>query len=599
MFKILKYKISNQLLVVLILSAIFLSFITYYSITKESNILGPDPHKILWLILADLIVFLILAILLMHKVLKKPVNTYNLNQSSRLQNRIIIAFSLVAAIPTIIIAIFSAYFFNFGLQAWFDKKIATILDQSIIVARSYIDEHKLQLKETALSTADDLNSMYYDLIHNSDFFSKTLNAEAEMRSLNEAIVFQSSTNVVLAQTALSFSLSFSNIPTHLIERADKGEIVEIKSDKTKIRMMIKLREYHDTYLIIGRLIDKKIINHVNETNGAAKQYNKLKKNIASMQINFSIIFILIALLLLLASISWGVIIAGQIVSPILKLVTATEKIKNGDLTTQVREDNLNSDELKVLSIEFNRMIRKIDHQQKDLVIAQRALAWSDVARRVAHEIKNPLTPIQLAAGQLLKKFSNDVSDSSTFVKYIQTIDRHVHDIQKIVSDFIYFARMPSPTFSKNDLVSVIYDMLESRRLINQHILYEFETTDNKIDFVCDATQINQVMVNLLKNAEESFNKHYKDPAIKIAIEQNKESITVTIRDNGIGFSKELINKAAIAYITTRSKGTGLGLSIVKKIIQDHNGTMQISNNSDAGANIKLIFQYQMLKDKLT
>lgn len=593
-----RYTSANKLVLVLIISAVALLIFTYRSITKEYTGLTPDPSKVIGLILADLIIFLTLAIILANKFFRNFFDEKNNRKSSKLQNRIIIAFSLVAVVPIIIVSVFSVYFFNFGIQSWFDQKLSAVLDQSIIVAESYIAEHTIQLKETSLSVADDLNEMYYELIHNPELFAKTLNGEAELRSLDEAIVFQRNTNRILAQTVLSFSLSFTSIPIYLIEKANKGEPIEIKSDPTKIRMLIKLREYNDTYLLIGRLIDNKIIDHVDKTNGAAAEYYRLKKRISSMQIKFSIVFIILALLLVFAAISWAVIFANQIVSPIRKLVNATEQVKDGDLTIQVSEEKLHKDEIRVLTTAFNRMIKQINRQQQDLLIAQRALAWSDVARRVAHEIKNPLTPIQLSAERLLKKFENEVVDREAFQKYIQTIVRHTNDIKKIVSEFVNFARLPAPTFTKCKIVTLVKDIVESRKLINEKIIYEFVSNEEEIELVADSTQLNQVMVNLLKNAEESLVSNEIQPKIQIFITKTKDLIYITIIDNGIGFPSDIINKATEPYITNKLKGTGLGLAIVKKIIQDHLGLIEISNAKMRGAIVKLIFNHEELKSKL-
>ncbi|OZG32504.1 sensor histidine kinase NtrY-like [Rickettsia endosymbiont of Culicoides newsteadi] len=594
-----KYCDSGKLVFILIIIAVILACSTYYVISIEPKSLGPDPSRVIGLILVDLTILLFLGILLARKFLRDFVDKGDGEKSSKLQNRIIITFSLVATIPTIIVSVFSAYFFNFGIQSWFDKKISAVLDQSIIVAESYINEHKLQLRETALSVAYDLSEMYYDLIHNPILFNETLNSEAEMRSLDEVIVLHKPTNTVIANTFLSFAISFATIPSHLMKRAEIGEIVEIKSDPAKIRMLIKLKEQNDVYLLVGRLIDAKITDHINKTNGAAEEYYRLKKHISSMQIKFSIVFIFIALLLLLAAISWGMIFAIKIVSPIRKLVSAAEKVKNGDLTIQVPEDVINKDEISVLSSAFNRMIKQIDRQQRDLVIAQRALAWSDVARKVAHEIKNPLTPIHLASERLLRKFSNQVEDKAEFNKYINMIVRHTEDIKKIVSEFVNFARLPAPVFTDCDLVILVKNMVESRKLINDKILYKFITTDQHIDFICDTTQINQIMVNLLKNAEESIGlTKLQEGVITVSITKSNHQITITVDDNGVGFQANLIDRATEAYITTRSKGTGLGLAIIKKIAQDHCATLELANRLEGGAIINITFNLDELKLKV-
>lgn len=592
------FSAGNNIVLTLITIAIILSLITYYTLTKESRILGPNPNQVIGWVLADLAIFLSLGILFARKYIGIFFDKKKGHKSSKLQKRIIIAFSIVATLPTIIVSVFSAYFFNFGIQVWFDKKLSTTLDQSIIVAESYLAEHTIQLKNTARSIADDLSEMYYDLIHDHNLFIKSLNGEAEMRGLDEAIVFQRSTNTIIAQTPLSFSISFTTLPMHVIEKADKGDIVEIKSDPTKIKMLIKLNEYNDTYLLIGRLIDNKIIDHIDKTNGAAAEYYRLKKSISSMQVRFSIVFILVALVLLLAAISWGAIFAGQIVSPIRKLVIATEKVKDGDLTVQVPEENLIKDEIRILSSAFNRMIKQINRQQKELVIAQRALAWSDVARRVAHEIKNPLTPIQLSAERLHKKFENEISDKEGFYKYIQTIIRHTNDIKRIVSEFVNFARLPTPIFAKCEIIRLIKEIIESRRLINDRITYIFIVNEPEMELVCDLSQINQIMINLIKNAEEALEEVENSPIIKISLNKMQELISIQVQDNGPGFPNDLIDKATEAYVTKRAKGMGLGLAIVKKIVQDHLGSIEIFNQKNGGAIIKLTFNAQELKFKL-
>ncbi|MFK7974327.1 MAG: ATP-binding protein [Rickettsiaceae bacterium] len=508
---------------------------------------------------------------------------------SKLRKRIITAFSIGAALPTVLVAVFSTYFFNFGIEAWFDKKISRVLDQSVIVGESYIAEHVLQLTETAISVSKDLSSMYYDLIHNSDLFTNVINAQAELRSFDEAIVFQKSSNTVLAQTSLSFSLSFITIPQHLIEKADRGGAVQIESSPYKIRILIRLKDFKDTYLLIGRLVDPNIIDHINKTTGAVHEYEMLKKKIIGLQIKFSMVFILLSLVLVLTAIIWGEKFAGRIVKPIRELVIAAEKVKDGDFNTQVPIQNLKNDEVRVLSCAFNRMVNQIDRQNKELLIAQRAIAWSDVARRIAHEIKNPLTPIQLSAERLSKKFNNEVSDPESFKKYIRNILKNAADISQIVSEFVEFARLPAPNFTNCEIISLIHDLVESRQLINNNINYLFISNVDKYRINCDVSQINRVMVNLLLNAEESFINFDKTKIRTIYVKVNitNENLIILIEDNGPGFSQEMLTSAKEAYVTTKSQGTGLGLSIVDRIITDHFGKLEIDNTSAGGARVRI------------
>lgn len=600
MKKFFKQRIGTNTLYILFALIILLVGLNAYFVYEDFFLKKPDPLYTISLLLASLIAILVFCVLIVsNRVSSKFLFIKGgKRRVSKLRKRIIIAFSIGAALPTIIVAIFSTYFFNFGVEAWFDKKISRVLDQSIIVGESYIAEHVLQLKETAISVSDDLSAMYYDLIHSPELFSKVINAQAEMRSIDEAIVFQKDTNTILAQTKLSFSLSFLAIPSHLIARADRGEVVQIASDPTKIRILIKLRDYNDTYLLIGRLVDSKIIDHISKTNGAAEEYFTLKSQISSMQIKFSMVFILLSLVLLLVAIIWGRSFAERIVSPIRELVIAAEKVKNGDLSVQVPLQGLRKDEVKVLSSSFNRMVSQIDRQQKELVVAQRALAWSDVARRVAHEIKNPLTPIQLSAERILKKYKDEVSDKKSFEKYLKNILRHSDDIKDIVSEFVDFARLPAPDFVKCEIISLINDLVESRKLINDTINYHFVSNADKYEFVCDISQINRLVVNLLLNAEEAFSSEQVEKIVNVFVDCGIDEVKITFDDNGPGFKEDMLNSAKEAYVTTKTGGTGLGLAIADRIITDHCGKLNISNNKSGGARIELIFNAKELKSKL-
>lgn len=589
----------DHLYVVILLCLLILG-VNIYFVYQKYQLAAFDPNNIIVLALLNLIIVLLLGVFIINSFCT---GTFSLirkrskHTNYHLRKRIILAFGLGAAIPTITISIFSTYFFNLGIQVWFDQKITEVLDQSTTVGDAYVEEHVIQLKETAISIAEDLNVMYYDVIHDKDKFSRVLNAQAEMRSLDEAIVFQRNTNSILAQTSLSFSLSFATIPLHLIERANNGEVMRIASDPRKIRILIKLENYQDTYLLIGRLIDMKIIDHIDKTSGAAAQYFKLKNKIETMQIMFSFVFILIALIVLLSALIFGRIFAERLVQPIRNLVIATEKAKNGDLNVRVPENSQIKDEISTLSAAFNRMISQIDRQQQELIVAQRALAWSDVARQVAHEIKNPLTPIQLSSDRLLKKFKDEVTDSQAFEKYVNNILKNSNDIKNIVSEFVNFARLPAANFISYEIVSMIYDLVQSHKLIYHHIEYIFDCNLKKFDFICDVTQINQVVTNLLLNAEDAV-ANVNNPQIHISVLINKDKLILTVCDNGIGFDKKILNDAASAYVSTKKHGTGLGLAIVSRIVQEHLGLLEISNNIKVGATVKLTFDIKKLKDKL-
>jgi len=596
---IIKHRYSKPAPYIIAAAVIFL-LINSFFIYLEFQHNEVDPVNVIGLMLIILGGALLFVILLLNN----PISNLFVfvkrtgERVYKLRKRIIIAFSFGAAVPTIIVAVFSTYFFNFGVQSWFDDKVSRVLEQSIIVGESYVNEHILQLKETAISISDDYDDLYYKLVYNPELFQEILTGQAEMRALDEAIIFKKDTNTILAQTALSFSLSFLTIPSYVFDKVDKGEVVQISSDPTKLRILIKLRNYNNTYLLIGRLIDEKIIDHIDRTNGAAQEYFRLKSHIFDLEVKFAVIFILLAIILLLAAIIWGRHFAEQLVKPIRELVIAAEKVKNGDLTAQVPEEGLKKDEIKVLSLAFNQMVKQIDRQQRDLFIAQRALAWSDVARKVAHEIKNPLTPIQLAAERLLKKFKSQVEDKDCFEKYTNNIIKNSNEIRMIVSEFVNFARLPSPDFSKYEIVSIVNQLVDERRLINDKILYRVFSNVKLFELVCDVTQLNRVLVNLLQNAEDALESVAYQKQITVQIMADGDFVAISVSDNGVGFSSQVLENATKAYFTTKVKGTGLGLAIVEKIVQDHRGTLNIFNREEGGGCVKLTFNAEELRDKI-
>ena len=225
------------------------------------------------------------------------------------------------------------------------------------------------------------------------------------------------------------------------------------------------------------------------------------------------------------------------------------------------------------------------------------MAWSDVAKKVAHEIKNPLTPILLASERLLKKFSPEIKEKAEFENYLKMIIRHTNDIKNRVSEFVLFARLPAPKFTKSELVYLVKHIVEARKLLNDNILYKFESNVDQFDFMCDATQINQVMINLLKNAEESIEGR-ESGKIEVTIDAKDDFISVIVIDNGKGFPPELIGKATESYVTTSSKGMGVGLAIVKRIVEEHCGILDIANREEEGAIIDIKFDLKELDLKV-
>ncbi len=573
-------------LIFMILSALSI-ILTYLAITKSENPFGPNLRKIMGLIVIDLVFLLAFAGVISKRLVDLVIERRKGYAGSGLQTRIVVMFSIVAIIPSVVMAVFSLVFFNYGIQSWFDKKVSTAIEESVQVARLYLEEHKKIIGADIMGMANDLNRDAYNVRRNPETLNNKLTILAGIRKLPEAIVFQRGMlgKKILAHTPLSMSLGMilEGVSEKVFDEIDKGDLVILTNDPDdRVMAIVRLENYFDTYLAVGSYVDEKIINHIETTEGAANEYSKLKSSMALLQVKFFIVFVIVSLLLLSAIVWRGLIFAVELVKPVGGLIEATEKVKEGNFKVRVAEGD-DDDELATLGRAFNRMTEQLEFQRAELVSAQRRSAWADVARRIAHEIKNPLTPIQLATDRLRRKYQDDVKDKELFLKYVDTISRNINSIGHMVEEFVSFARIPAPVFSNNDIGNLIWEVIFSREGSNPYINFEYTPPQAPIIINCDAGQISRIMINLLKNAEESIdeklssNKDFGKGVIKVNLKADKEECHIEIKDNGKGFDKNILDRVTEPYVTSKSKGTGLGLAIVKKIVEDHNGEIKFAN----------------------
>jgi two-component system nitrogen regulation sensor histidine kinase NtrY len=225
-----------------------------------------------------------------------------------------------------------------------------------------------------------------------------------------------------------------------------------------------------------------------------------------------------------------------------------------------------------------------------LIAAQRNAAWGDVARRIAHEIKNPLTPIQLSAERLRRKYAGEVrSNPEVFDRCTETIIRQVNDIGRMVDEFSSFARMPKPVISGEDVRELVKAAIFPQKVAFPDIEFSIKAPDDPVMAECDGRLIVQAFSNLLKNAAESISARLADDEngepgkIVVRIDAGEAQAKVHIMDNGVGLPKEERHRLAEPYMTTRAKGTGLGLAIVKKVAEEHGGSLEFSDDHTLGA----------------
>ena len=356
--------------------------------------------------------------------------------------------------------------------------------------------------------------------------------------------------------------------------------------------MIKLNSLIDTYLYISRNVDPEIIKYLKETEQAVNFYYTVENKQSGIKITFAIIYILVVGLLLFISAIIAIAFADRLTKPIINLITASTNISKGVLDSKVPESE-SDEEFSLLNKNFNNMIQRLKKQQDKLLTAERYSAWESVARKLAHEIKNPLTPIQLSIDRLQDKFHNKIPDGQEEYKnYLSTINRQIKDIENLVNEFSSFARMPAPIFKKIEIDLAIKRAVDFYKLSSKNeIVLNLEKNKNKKIISGDEDQLYRVFINLIKNSEDSIaEKKEKDKLFKgkinIEIDENKDYINITQADNGLGI--EDTSKIMTPYYTTKKDGTGLGLPIVSKIINEHNGELTISNNNP-GVKVLIMF----------
>ena len=357
--------------------------------------------------------------------------------------------------------------------------------------------------------------------------------------------------------------------------------------------IMRLEKFSDTFLYIVKYLEKDISQYLTESQEAINFYYTVEEKRSGIKISFIFIYIIIVSLLLFLSVSIAIKFSSRFFRSINNLITASKSIGSGNLDIKVPEVKTDKD-LEQLNKNFNLMTERLKTQQDKLLLNERHEAWENVARKLAHEIKNPLTPIQLIVDRLKSKFSKfltNTDDKKDFDKNLITINKQIKQIENLVNEFSDFARMPKPIFKKINLSHIIKENIILMNELDSSVTIKLKENYKDGLAMCDSEQINRVFINLLKNSIESINENsLKNPDLnkKIDIEINEKDdyIETIIIDNGIGFDLKNLNNILKPYFTTKKNGTGLGLPIVNKIINDHNGKLNIASQS-IGAKVKI------------
>ena len=689
----------------LVIASLMSGMATYAAMTPSG-----DANKFLILLLLNLDLILLISLIII--ITKRVVNIWSRKKSgqlgAQLHSRVVVMFSLLAAAPAIVVAIFGAIFFTVGIENWFSAQVKNALNKSLSVSEAYFEQGQRQISLDAVDIAGIMNtSGILNNINNLDIqkennLKKFLNKLAYERNFTEVIIFDKFGNVV-AESELSF-LFKSERRRALFDLVMKTKRPAIdfstsELDKT-ISAISPVNFLGNHFIYVSKFKDLRVISDINSVKAAVKNYRGVENKKEGLHITFTMVFIVVAVLLMFVAILMGLNFANGLVTPITNLANAAERVSMGDLKVRV-PDNNNKDEIADLSKTFNKMTEQLDSQRNDLINTnnelerrikftetvltgvtagvlgldkfgkvflpnrraldllyldkninnsyltdvvpemsdmflelkksnqkiitkeielirnkkkiiiittitaeknknkvlgyvvtfddmteffkmQRVAAWSDVARRIAHEIKNPLTPIQLAAERIKRKYKKHITlEPEIFLSCISTIIRQVDGMRKMVNEFSAFARMPVPVFTKVNLTNLVSDIASLSVLSNENIKVNIKVPKRTLYAVVDENQIRQAMQNIISNGINSMIERKNNNKIKnmltVDLKKVKNNFNILVSDTGIGLPENIKDDLTDPYVTSRKNGTGLGLAIVKKIMEDHNGTLEVKN----------------------
>ncbi len=577
---------SNLVLYISTFLSILFGIFTLYTFSGTSFI-ELNENNIQSLLVINIVIIFLLFFLIIRKLI---VFFYKSNVVTGLTTNLnfIKYFIFVTAIPSIFVAIFSLMLFNIGIEKWFDKKVNDVVNNSVEVARNYLEENQNSIKGEILAMANDLNRNFNLYSENKPLFQNYFDQQSRFRKIEESYLINNEGSILLSTSFTNKNNFIAPLKT-FIDMANNGQTILISdANKNQTNGLIKLNE--NIYLYAVRYVDSETVNFLKKTGEASTFYYKLKSNKLGLQITFAGVYIIIVSSLILISSIYAINIANNISKPIIKLIYAAKEVSIGNLNFKLKDEKEDED-FKKLYNTFNIMTQEIQAQKNKIALSERYQAWEMVAKKLAHEIKNPLTPITLSLERIKDRYLKQINiDKPQFENYLNIISRQVKDIGKLANEFSDFARMPVPIKKSNNIKKLIEDTINLYKLSENKITFNLEYKNTNDFFQFDLNQISRVLINIIKNSLESIHEKQEleknlQGLINILVENNNDYIYITIEDNGVGF-KSIPKDLITPLTTTKQHGTGLGLSIVSKILYEHGGDLQFIEKNH-GAKIKL------------
>ena len=591
MYEFIKKNIYLIFLFIITLSIGFLTFLTFI----DKSLIELSSQNLQYLLVLNIVLLTLLFIFIFLEIKKAIKNDID-KDGLKSNKKYITYFALFTFIPSLLISIFSLFLFSFALEKYFDKKVTTVVNNSYELAKDYVEEVRNKIQSEIVLIAFDLNKSKKFLNDKEREYKRFLQTQKLIRGVDEI-------HVINSNKKLLFSTLGDDAP--YIPPVDEALNLVLDDDRplkiinaleNRSAAIMRLQNFEDRFIYVVKYLDKDISRYLTESEEAINFYYTVEEKSTGIKISFAIIYIIIVSLLLFISISIAIRFSSRFFRSINNLILASSSIGKGNLDIKVPEVKTDKD-LEILNKNFNQMIKRLKDQQEKLIINERHEAWGSLARKLAHEIKNPLTPIQLTIDRLKNKYSTELDEKNkeNFKENLKIINNQIKQIEKLVNEFSDFARMPKPVFQKNDLIILIKDNIKLLQQLDQNIKIEFIHNNQKLYLDGDKEQLSRVFLNLIKNSIESIHQKAEKVSdfnknISIEVSDFDSHIDIVINDNGIGFNnlnnniKEILNP----YFTTKKEGTGLGLSIVNKIINDHNGNIEFKSKTD-GAIVKITF----------
>ena len=686
--------------------------VSYAMLTREA---APgsmlSPPQIALLLVANLIPSIALMVLLSRKIAMARAVNRGIG-TGQLHTRLVALFSVIAAVPTVIVAIFASLLLQSGLEFWFSDRARGMLENTVQLAQSTYDSEVNRVGAEGVTMVEDFYKALGPKPLENPRFDEFMQFQTYQRSLNESAIITISNN---GQFTVARGINYydglidpSRVAQALSQLKGETQAAEVLT-QGRIAVLTPVGKEPGVYLFVAKQVSDDFRQQIARANGVLTDYRDLIQRSRTNQLRFNAALLLGALIIVAIAIFTALKLADRLLRPVEELVDAAGRVEEGDLTTRV-EVARPADEIALLGTAFNRMTGRLQQQTGALMAAneqldtrrafieavlssvtagvvavdeagrilltnrsaqtllsqdeesiedkeladisaelrefldgetrdanvlvhsaegqrtlavkrmryadgsvltfdditeqlsdQRRAAWSDIARRIAHEIKNPLTPIQLAAERLQRRYSSEVTtDPETFTRLTDTIVRQVGDLRRMVDEFSNFARMPKPVFREENVHDIARAALFLHEVAHPAISFSIDPAVADIRLVCDRRQLGQALTNVVKNAVEAIearrNRGEQNPdgdRIHLTIRREGEQLVLDLTDTGVGLPQDR-ERLTEPYMTTRVRGTGLGLAIVKKIVEEHLGEIAFLDRPGGGTRVRIAFDADRL-----